>query len=460
VAETLALHVHRGTRAVQRMVEFAPSTGGLALWVHHRDLPADSSAPAASTDGHTVFYGSAFEKIPVAQQAGLVAHEVLHIALRHAQRGVELNRRVGDLDWRLYNACADAIVNSALGHLAWLQLPASAIRLETLLSAVLGLACSAETALLEWDVERLYREIDDRRPARGGAERAGDRPSGRSGAHGQAGQGGEAGQTGQAEGRRTASETGSAREDGPRSARTRALTAGMRADLIPDASSLDPPEDQAEQAREWSERLTRAHAGDGALSMLRALLADLPRPRTPWEQALRTHLAHSLARRPSLSWSRPSRSYLANQGRAGPHRRMPWEPGTGGTSPVARLALVVDVSGSIDDAMLERFAVEIEAISRRLEAPLTLIVGDDRVRRVAHFEPGRSDLREIEFGGGAGTDFTPLLEEAQRHRPDIVVVLTDLLGPARLRPRCPVVWAVPEAWPMPLAPFGRLLVLH
>ena len=32
-----------------------------------------------------------------------------------------------------------------------------------------------------------------------------------------------------------------------------------------------------------------------------------------------------------------------------------------------------------------------------------------------------------------------------RHRPDIVVVLTDLDGPARFRPRWPVIWAVPEA---------------
>jgi hypothetical protein len=33
------IHTHSGTRAVQRMVEYAPSSGGLALWVHHRDLP-------------------------------------------------------------------------------------------------------------------------------------------------------------------------------------------------------------------------------------------------------------------------------------------------------------------------------------------------------------------------------------------------------------------------------------
>jgi predicted metal-dependent peptidase len=56
------------------------------------------------------------------------------------------------------------------------------------------------------------------------------------------------------------------------------------------------------------------------------------------------------------------------------------------------------------------------------------------VQHVQRFEPGRCDLRDISFTGGGGTDFTPLLEEADRHAPDITVVLTDLEGPARHRP--------------------------
>ena len=88
-----------------------------------------------------------------------------------------------------------------------------------------------------------------------------------------------------------------------------------------------------------------------------------------------------------------------------------------------------------------------------------LVVGDDQVRHVAHFEPGRSALRDIEFGGGGGTDFTPLLTEADGHRPDIAVVLTDLDGPANFRPRWPVLWAVPEVHAGAVPPFGRKLVL-
>ena len=211
----------------------------------------------------------------------------------------------------------------------------------------------------------------------------------------------------------------------------------------------------------------RAHAGDGAFSMLRVLMADLPSTRTPWEQVLRTQLARSLSTRHGISWSRPARSYIANQGRLGrrlvpnqPPRRLPWEPGFSGTKPVPRLVVIVDVSGSIDDALMDRFAREIEAITRRLEAGLVLVIGDDHVQRVARFEPGRSDLREIEFTGGGGTDFTPLLEEADQHHPDIAVVLTDLDGPARFVPRWPVIWAVPEPCAAAVAPFGRKLALR
>jgi predicted metal-dependent peptidase len=208
----------------------------------------------------------------------------------------------------------------------------------------------------------------------------------------------------------------------------------------------------------WGERLLRAHAGDGAHSMLRALIADVPRTRIPWEQVLRTQLTRSLAPKPGISWSRPSRSYMANQGRMGPHR-LPWTPGFSSLQPAPRLVLIVDVSGSIQDALLETFAREIEAITRRQEANLVLIVGDDQVRHVTEFAPGRSDLRSLEFTGGGGTNFTPLFQEAERHRPDLVVVLTDLEGPTQFRPHWPVIWAVPETHASAVQPFGRKLML-
>jgi hypothetical protein len=440
-----AQHEHRGRRAVQRMVEHAPHGGGLALWVRHQDLADDSLVDEAAdganaapvlTDGGRLFYRPAFAALPLPEQTGWVAHAVLHIGLRHAQRYLELVQRRGDVDLRLFNLCADAIVNSALAHLRWLRLPEHALRLEQVLAQVLDRPADDARALLEWDVERLYLAVDDRCP-----------PPPRAGRDG-AGDGGAAG-----------------RADGLRAARLRALGAGSPADLQPrpDADADEAPETEAERSREWSERLQRAHAGDGEYSLLRALLADLPRVHTPWEQVLRVQCARALSHRPGLSWSRPARSYIANQGRAGPGRRLPWEPGTTAALAVPRLALVVDASGSIDEALLARFAREVQALVRRLDAALVLVVGDDAVRRVERHEPGRGRppvLDGLVFRAGGGTDFTPLLEEAERHRPDLIVVLTDLDGPARHQPACPVLWAVPESEAHRAAPFGRRLVLR
>jgi len=442
----------RSTRAIQRMVEFAPATGGLALWMHHRDLADDAVAPVVATDGHTIFYAASFESLPVAEQAGLIAHEVLHVALRHPQRLLELREQLGDVDTRLFNLCADAIVNASLGHLSWLSLPEPALSLDQVLSSALGITENVEKSLLEWDVERLYRAIDDRRaPPQDDSRRA--RSGQRGGASTRAPAASEPSPA-------SVRDQPAPREDGPRSARLRALGAQAIADLQPDPDTRGSPQAQAEQTREWRERILRGHASDGAHSMLRTLIADVAQARTPWEQVLRTRLARSLSPRPQMSWSRPSRSYIANQGRGGPHRRLPWEPGTSQLRAVPRLTVIVDVSGSIDEALMVRFAREIESITRRLEAGLVLVIGDERVLRVEHFEPGRSDLRTIAFHGGGGTDFTPLLEEADRHRPDIAVVLTDLQGPARWQPRWPVIWAVPPESAWATQPFGRKLVLR
>ncbi|MCP9627398.1 VWA-like domain-containing protein [Rhodopseudomonas palustris] len=457
--EAAALFSHRGTRAIQRMVEFAPSTGGLALWVRHQDLPADGNEPTspAVTDGTTVYYSAAFDKLPLAEQAGLVAHEVLHIALRHPQRYVELQRVIGDVDLELYTICADAVVNSTLAHLTWLKLPARSVMLEQLLAQALKREQPPEAALLEWDVEKLYRAIDDRRETSNTGKQKSNDASRTGSDSDEAGSGGRNQSQSQSE---SAKESAEQRADGARSAKVRELGAGGARDLIPNAESQSAPEAEAEHARDWSERILRGHAGDGAFSMLRTLIADLPRTRTPWAQVLRVQLARGLARKPALTWSRPARSYIANQGRAGRHR-MPFEPGFQATKNEPRLALIIDVSGSIDDRLIERFANEIETILRRQEAGLVLIIGDERVRQVEWFEPGRRFvLGEISFAGGGGTDFTPLLAEADRHKPDIAVVLTDLEGPADFKPRWPVIWAVPEANAQTTQPFGRLLTLN
>jgi hypothetical protein len=200
-----------------------------------------------------------------------------------------------------------------------------------------------DAALAHWDVESLYRAVDDRQPREGGAvgSSASSACEGRSAALAQridAGQG----------------ETGGTAIDGPRAQRLRALAGRTGGDLCAAPQDSAAEADEAEQARRWRERLLRSQAGGPEGSLLRMLVADLPSSRTPWEQVLRMRVARALSRQPALSWSRPTRAYLANQGRSGPHRRLPWEPGSVASRAVPRVALVLDASGSIDAALLAR----------------------------------------------------------------------------------------------------------
>jgi hypothetical protein len=169
VAASTGQHEHRGRRAVQRLVEYAPASGSLALWVAHRDVSDDEALAHAAgrlpayTDGRCIHYTPAFDKLGLDAQTGWVAHELLHVALRHGPRFRALQRRLGDADLALFNRCADAIVNSTLAPAPWLALPPKALTLPMLLDQVLATTRSDEAALLEWDVERLYAAVDDRR---------------------------------------------------------------------------------------------------------------------------------------------------------------------------------------------------------------------------------------------------------------------------------------------------------
>lgn len=450
---------HRGSAAIQAMIESAPATGSLALWAQHRDVDVAAlsawfgtgvALPDVATDGFSLFYAPAFEQRSEAEQIGLVAHATLHLALRHPQRRALLAATLGQVDPVLFNLCADALVNTMLGHIDWLTLPAGSVCLETLLAEVMGQRCTAEQALIEWDVERLYRQIDDRQTGAGASGRE----------QGKVGHGREASGRRSGVGSATAD---AALTDGPRAAAARRLAQASVPDLLSaeQVGCAAETDRQAEPdlARQWGERLQRAHAGDGQFSLLRSLGAELADRRTPWEVLLRSQISRGLSPQPALSWSRPSRSWLANRGRTRSGHRLPWEPGMTSARSVPRLVLVLDVSASIDAVLLGRFSAELQAITRRCQAEFVLIAGDTDVREVQRLAPGGRRLLPADLPGGGGTDFTPLLLAAHAERPDLCLVLTDLDGPLRFTPPWPLIWAVPPGWTGRQPDCGRVIEL-
>src|SRR6056297_203747 len=127
----------------------------------------------------------------------------------------------------------------------------------------------------------------------------------------------------------------------------------------------------------------------------------------------------------------------------------------------ARIAVLLDTSGSVPRPLRDRFAGEVAGIAGRTGAEVHLIVFDTEVRE-ARTLPGHDtarSLRDLDWPEGGGTDFAPALAAARDARPSIIVVLTDLeADPGEPPGRTPVIWATPRS--VATAPsWGRVIAL-
>lgn len=319
----------------------------------------------------------------------------------------------------LFNIAADAIVNETV-LLAGYVLPRPRVTLTRLLAEALDAEAGAPGAVAAWDVERLYHRLTG--GGTGGETRAGE------------------------------------------AVRSLARAAGFGADLDPNGSGEG---DETDTASEWQGRLARALAeGRGAgrgLGRLAGRLGDLPRTDTPWERLLRGAVTRAVTSDALPQPFRPSRRWLAMDAaaRASDAPTPGFLAATGRPRPQARIAVLLDASGSVPRPLRDRFAGEVAGIAGRTGAEVHLVVFDTAVREArtppAH-DAGRV-LRDLDWPEGGGTDFAPALAAAQAVRPSIIVVLTDLeADPGDPPGRIPVIWATPRRVAAP-PPWGRVIAL-
>jgi len=411
-----AAHSRRAGPALRALAEADPALAALSLWCRHRDGPG----PVARTSGETITYGPGFAALPRQEQVGIAAHHVLHVAFRHSARARAMAARHGPgFQADLFNIAADAIVNETV-LLAGYVLPRPRIILTRLLAEAFDTGAGAPDAVAAWDVERLYHRLTG--GGTGGGTRAAE------------------------------------------AARSLARAAEFGADLDPGGTGQG---DETDTASDWHGRLARAlaegrSAGRG-LGRLAGRLGDLPRTDTPWERLLRGAVTRAVTRDALPQPFRPSRRWLAMDAaaRASGAATPGFLPATGRLRPQARIAVLLDASGSVPRPLRDRFAGEVAGIAGRTGAEVHLVVFDTEVRAArilpAH-DAGRS-LRDLDWPEGGGTDFAPALAAARTARPSIIVVLTDLeADPGDPPGRIPVIWATPR----PVAaqpPWGRVIAL-
>jgi predicted metal-dependent peptidase len=122
------------------------------------------------------------------------------------------------------------------------------------------------------------------------------------------------------------------------------------------------------------------------------------------------------------------------------------------------LAVAIDSSGSVDEALLGHFVGELEALLLSFpDVEVDLLICDVKIQGVYRFTSG--EILDFPVKGGGGTDFRPIFEHIETSLPDtaLLLVFTDAEGRfPDTEPHYETIWIVPEA---KAVPFGRTILL-
>lgn len=440
-----------------------PMIAATALFMEHVDNPQTGTGDIAMTDGRRVTVWPDFHALRGNERAGVLLHEYLHVAFAHPLRGMRLKLRLG-VAYRhdIFNVAADAIINEGIrkGSKRSIDLPKGGVDLQELAEQAKAIVELTGVKVdharmrqvgritLEWMYDALVRLE-------------------------------EAAQAGCSQGEREREDGGDngvgsplAGNDNQKATANERLVKKAKEFLeqferpqdIDLASLMGMTHDQLGDAiRAAGEQLKNSIAmakqhGNGKAGLIELLGHDIPKVDTPWESSFRSVTQKHLMRQRVRSPSKPSRRVLTQE--ALKASRIIWSAGRKRPH-VPRVVVVLDSSGSIRLDEYMRYLSEIQAMKRRTNAQIFVIVADMEVQSVQEIKDVK-DIREVEFKGRGGTDFRPAFEMIDEMNVDLAVYLTDLMGtfPER-KPDYPVLWTLP-GMEIPNGydpPFGRVLML-
>lgn len=358
--------------------------------------PVESSGVATfGTDGDRLYYNPDYvAKLDNEELQGVIAHEVMHVALNH-------HTRRGFRDPTQWNRAGDFAINPELLARGF-KLPGE----PELNPEFEGLATETIYAWLE-------AENDPSRP---------DSPPDQSSGAGPGSSQGGSCQPGSTPG---SSDPGTAPPD---------RGCGEVRDAAPahDKAALKAAEAKTQSTVRQARMMARRQEGGSLSDDLERLIEEMVAPQIDWREILRSFIDDR--RQTDFSWLRPNRR-LVPQG-----IYIPGEVPDG----VSHVVLAVDTSGSIDQEILTAFASEIRsAFEDGSIETLTVVYADTEVKAHATFQAG--DDITIEPVGGGGTGFSDTFRWVEDEAPDAVAVIyfTDLIcSDFGEDPACPTLWAV------------------
>lgn len=364
-----------------------PFFGCLAL---HLDLVEDINHPVRKTmwvDGIHMGYNPDFVlELSEQELLGVVAHEVMHCAFQHMTRR-QYRHPV------IWNCAGDYRINGDLLK-AGFKLPGNAIPHGKEEPGVKGhLHDPKFDAYSSEEIYELIRQSLEKKLQKQGQQ-------------GKSGKGGKDKQQGQGD-------DGDGEQD--------VDIIGGCGGVYDAAGQGDKHANDAVQ-REWDANVRMAvnvakRANAGALpGYLERLVSHLEEPKVSWRDVTRQFIDNSMSK--DYSWSRPNRRFVA---------RGLTLPGFISDA-LHHLVMVLDVSGSVDDKMLQTFVSEVAgALNDGTADKITVLYEDTEVRKVQEFVPG--DIVECKAVGGGGTCFDESRKWIKNNAPDAacIVHLTDML---------------------------------
>jgi predicted metal-dependent peptidase len=353
-----------------------PFFGCLAL---HLDLVEDEKGRVCRTmavDGVSMYYYPDFVLgLSEAELIGVVAHEVLHCALQHMTRCQHRNHVI-------FNMAGDYVINDDL-LTAGFTLPAKRLY---------------DPKYKNMSTEEVYERIRD------DVQKQLNKQKGKKGQKGQQGDG-----------------AGGMVIDGT-DLDTEGLDPGGCGGVM-DAGGRQGDKAKADEVgRDWDANVRmavnvakRANAGT-VPGYLERLVRQLTAPKISWRELTRQFIDTSMSK--DYSWSRPNRRHVYN----GLHL-----PGFISDA-LHHLVMFIDVSGSVDEKMMQAMVSEgAGALNDHTADKLTIVYVDTDVRKVDEWVPG--DLVTCSTVGGGGTDFASAMQWVKKTCPDAacIIFLTDMM---------------------------------
>jgi predicted metal-dependent peptidase len=393
------------TRARTILVVQQRFFGVLALQLQLVEVEDKNTIPTMGVDGRHLFYNPEYTLgLKEPEVLGVIAHEVMHCALKHMIRRGHRNPIV-------YNMAGDFVINLILKE-AKFELPGKPVTMKSPPGTKGHLLDPAFADMGTEEIyERLMREVKFVKVIMKG----GDKDFGGCGSVLDA--------TGSPGDKKDGNGEGTSKEE---------IEATWDANVRMAVSVAKG-----------------AHAGN-LPAYLKRLVDEFDRPRVNWREQLRDFISNSMIK--DYSWARPNRR-LATSGIL--------LPGLISDS-MQKLLWIMDVSGSITEEQHKRAASEGQgALDDGVCDTMTLIYTDTKVKKVDEFN--RGELIKVETPGGGGTDFKKVMEYVLEHHSDAqaIVFITDMMTCSFGEdPGIPVLWGatLPHSQLKTIqVPFGRVI---